>query len=129
MQNLLREKGDLLSLQSKAKSIMSHSFLVSFVVLLLFSMLDLCLLADNHTDYTRNGGVQLIPTEPIIKIVSNFVISAIVSVAAVFSYGYIRICIMMFSGRIKSIGVEIALAIVLIVFLSAFINYQPWINI
>lgn len=129
MMNLLKEKGDLFLLQSKAKRIMSYSFLASFVVLLLFSMLDLCLSADYHTDYTRNGGIQLIPAEPIVNIVSNFIISAIVSVAAVVSYGFIRICLMMFSGRIRRIWIEIALAVFLIVSLSHYINDQPWINI
>ena len=36
---------------------------------------------------------------------------------------------MMFSGRIRRIGIEIALAVFLIVSLSHYINDQPWINI
>lgn len=127
--NLFKKEGVLLSLGSKAKTIASYSFMISFIVLLLYLMSDLCSSPDYHTDYTRNGGVPLIPGETIIKIVFIFIISAIVSVALVLSYGYIRICLMMFSGRIRRIGIEIALAVFLIVSLSHYINDQPWINI
>ncbi len=126
--NQFKKEGALL-LGSKAKTIASYSFMISFIVLLLYSMLDLCLSPDYNTDYTRNGSVTLIPGETIIKIVFNFIISAIVSVALVLSYGYIRICVMMFSGRIRRIWIEIALAVFLIVSLSHYINDQPWINI
>lgn len=126
---LFKNEDALLALGSKARTIASYSFMISFIALLLYSMLDLCLSPDYHTDYTRNGGVPLIPVETIIKIVFNFIISAIVSVAVVLSYGYIRICLMMFSGRIRRIGIEIALAVFLIVSLSHYINDQPWINI
>lgn len=126
--NHFKKEGALL-LGSKAKTIASYSFMISFIVLLLYSMLDLCLAPDYHTDYTRNGSVTLIPGETIIKIVFNFIISAIVSVALVLFYGYIRICVMMFSGRIRRIWIEIALAVFLIVSLSHYINDQPWINI
>ena len=126
---LFKKEDALLALGSKGKTIASYSFMITFIVLLLYSMLDLCLSPDYHTEYTRNGGVPLIPVETIIKIVFNFIISVIVSVAVVLSYGYIRICLMMFSGRIRRIGIEIALAVILIVSLSHYINDQPWINI
>lgn len=118
----------ILAIDTITKKVASYAFLVSFAVMLIISILEICGTTDSHTDFTRNGGSLSITYEAVTSIVRNMIKAAIISIAVVVFYWYVRMCFFLFSGRIRRLGIEISIAIVLLAVLKVYINDGIWIN-
>ena len=122
-------KHDVLVIDTTTKRVASYAFMVSFTVLLIISIWEICGTTDDQSDFTRNGSVASIPLETVVSIVGDIIKAAVLSVGIVLFYWYIRMCFILFSGRIRRIGVEIALAFMMLAYLSVFMNDMFVVNI
>ena len=125
--NLVSQHG-ILAIDRVTKKVASYAFLSSFALMLIVSIWELCGTADSHSDFTRNGGGMSVPVDAVFEIVSDIVKAAVFSVGVVVFYWYVRMCFILFSGRIRSLGVEIALTLLMLAYLSVFMNDQLWIK-
>ena len=108
---------EVLSINSVTKKIASYTILISFVVMLVFSIWEICGTADRHTESMRNGAVS-IPGETLSAVLVDFSKAVMLSFGAVAVYWYVRMCFILFSGRIRRLGIEVALGFVMLWYLS-----------
>ena len=118
----------IIAIDSLTKKVATYAFMASFVVLLVISIWEICGTTERHSDFMRNGAVVSIPVDTVFSIVSDIVKASIISVGVVFFYWYIRMCFVFFSGRIRRLGVEIALTLIMITYFSVYMNDSLWIN-
>ncbi len=118
---------DILSFGSVTKKIASYTILISFVVMLVFSIWEICGTADSHTESMRNGATS-IPIETLSAIFVDFSKAVMLSIAAVTIYWYVRMCFILFSGRIRRLGIEVALGFMMLWYLAINGNDQLWID-
>ena len=118
---------DILSFGSVTKKIASYTILISFVVMLVFSIWEICGTADSHTESMRNGATS-IPIETLSAIFVDFSKAVMLSIAAVTIYWYVRMCFILFSGRIRRLGIEVALNFMMLWYLAINGNDQLWID-
>lgn len=124
----LVSKHGILAIDNITRKVASYSFLVSFAVMLIVSIWEICGTTDSHNGFTRNGGPLFIPYEVVCSIVGDIIKAVIVSIAAVIIYWYVRMFFVLFSGRIRRIGIEVVIAIAMLVILSIYINDSIWQN-
>lgn len=103
------------------KRLASYTMLITFVVMLLSSIWKICGPTDSHSESIRNGAVG-IPEETLCAVIADVFNAALLSLAVVIGYWYVRVCFILFFGRIRRIGIEVALAIVMLWYLSANMN-------
>jgi hypothetical protein len=118
---------DILSFGSVTKKIASYTILISFVVMLVFSIWEICGTADSHTESMRNGATS-IPIETLSAIFVDFSKAVMLSFVAVAIYWYVRMCFILFSGRIRRLGIEVALNFMMLWYLAINGNDQLWID-
>ena len=119
---------DILSL-SPIK-VASYAFVLSYTVMFIVSVLELCSPTDGSADSTRSVLVISFPIEVLLIIISDLLKAALFTVAAIILYWYVSICFVLFSGRIRRIGLEIGLAIVMISYIALCnTKHQLWINV
>lgn len=109
------------AIDTMTKKLASYTMLVSFVVMLLISIWKICGPTDSHSESIRNGAVG-IPEETLCAVIADVFNAALLSLAVVIGYWYVRVCFILFYGRIRRIGIEVALAIVMLWYLSANMN-------
>ena len=126
--NLISEY-DILAIDATTKRVVSIAFMVSFTVLFVISIWKMCGTTDHHSDFTRNGTVTSIPIETVFSIVGNTLKAVAFSIGIVLFYWYIRMCFILFSGRIRRISVEIALALMMMAYLSVYMNDMLVVNV
>ena len=124
----LISKHGILAIDAPTKRVASYAFMVSFAVLMVTSIWEICGTTDYHYDFTRNGAVTSIPIETLLSIVGDIIKASLISISIVLFYWYIRMCFVLFSGRIRRIGVEIALALMMLAYLSVYMNDLLWVN-
>ena len=118
----------ILAIDSITKKVASYAFMASFVVLLVISIWEICGTTDRHSDFMRNGTVTTIPVDTVFSIVGDIIKASIFSAGVVIFYWYIRMCFILFSGRIRRLGVEIALALLMLAYFSVYMNDFLWLN-
>ena len=118
----------LLAIDNITKKVASYAFLASFVVLFVISLWEICGTPEGHSGFVRNGGSLSIPYNTVCSIVKDMVIAAVISIAAVIFYWYVRMCFILFFGRIRRLGVEVPIAIAMLV-LSVYINDNIYLNV
>jgi len=126
--NLISKHG-VLTIDTTTKRITTYTFMLSFMVLLVISIWEICGTMDNHSDFTRNGAVVSIPLESVFSIVYDVMKAAVFSIGIVLFYWYIRIFFLLFTGRIRRIGIEIALALLMMAYLSMYMNDMLMVNL
>ena len=99
----------VLSIDSVTKKIASYTILLSFVVMLVFSIWEICGTPDSHTESMRNGAAS-IPGETLSAVLVDFSKAVMLSLAAVAVYWYVRMCFILFSGRMRRLGIEVELS-------------------
>ena len=104
------------------KKLASYTMQISFVVMLLVSIWKICGPTDSHAESLRNGTTGGIPEETLCAVIADVFNAALLSIAVVIVYWYVRTCFFLFSGRIRRIGIEVALAVVMLWYLSANMN-------
>ena len=109
------------AIDAMTKKLASFTILVSFVIMLLISIWEVCGPTDSHSESIRNGAVG-IPEETLRVVIADVFNAALLSLAVVIGYWYVRVCFILFFGRIRRIGIEVALAIVMLWYLSANMN-------
>ena len=109
---------DILSFDSITKKIASYTILLSFVVMLVFSTWEICGTADSHTESMRNGATS-ITVETLSAVIVDFSKAVMLSFAVVAVYWYVRMCFVLFCGRIRRLGIEVVLALMMLWYLSA----------
>ena len=114
---------EVLSIDSITKKIASYTILISFAVMLVFSIWEICGTADSHTESMRNGSFS-IPGETLSAVFVDFSKAVMLSFAAVAVYWYVRMCFILFSGRIRRLGIELALGFMMLLYLSTNGNDQ-----
>ena len=107
----------VLSIDSVTKKIASYTILLSFVVMLVFSIWEICGTPDSHTESMRNGAAS-IPGETLSAVLVDFSKAVMLSLAAVAVYWYVRMCFILFSGRMRRLGIEVALGFLMLWYLS-----------
>ena len=118
----------VLAIDSMTKKVASYAFLTSFVVLFTNSIWKICGATDSHSDFSRNGTVTSFPVETVFFIVGDMIKAVLFSIGIVMLYWYIRMCFIRFSGRVRRLGVEIALTLSMLAYLSVYMNDKLWIN-
>ena len=113
----------VLSIDSVTKKIASYTILLSFVVMLVFSIWEICGTPDSHTESMRNGAAS-IPGETLSAVLVDFSKAVMLSLAAVAVYWYVRMCFILFSGRMRRLGIEVALGFLMLWYLSTNSNYE-----
>lgn len=111
------------------KKVASYAFIASFVVLLVISIWTLCRTTNSTPDFTRSGNVMPISTDAIGDIFENLFRSAIISISIVIFYWYVKICLFLFSGRIRRLGVELAFGMMMLGYLSVSPKEQMLVNV
>ena len=124
---------EVLTIKSTTKKVASIVFMLSFSIILVLSIWSFCKASDNPSDLTRNGrwGSSGILFEAIYAIIANIAASGFFSIAAIVFYVSLRLGFTLFfgfSGRIRRVVVEIALALIIMVLLSLRFNDQFWVN-
>lgn len=112
-----------------AKRLASYTMLITFVVMLLSSIWKICGPTDSHAESLRNGATEGIPEETLCAVIADVFNAALLSLAVVIGYWYVRVCFILFYGRIRRIGIEVALAIVMLWYLSANMNDNILVNV
>ena len=108
---------NVLPIDFVTKKIASYTVLISFVVMLVFSIWEICGTADSHTESMRNGAAS-IPGETFSTVLVDFSIAVMLSFGGVAVYWYFRMCFVLFSGRIRRLGIEVALGFMMLLYLS-----------
>ena len=81
------------------------------------------ILSDSHTESMRNGAAS-IPGETLSAVFVDFSKAVMLSFAAVAVYWYVRMCFVLFSGRIRRLGIELAWGFMMLCYLSTNGNDQ-----
>ncbi len=123
--NLINQHG-LFQGDSWSRKVVTYAFLLSFVVMLVLSIWDLCATTGAEYDSARNGVISSITIGFVLTIVGDVFKAAIVSVVSLILYWYIRMCFVLFYGHIRKLGVEMALGLIMLAFLSISTNYNLW---
>ena len=97
------------------KRIASSSLLISFSIMMFFSIWEICGENGNQVGAVRNPKYSVIEETLLWAIVGDMIKAVIVSVVIVASYWYVKICFVLFTGRIRRLGIEIALALITMV--------------
>lgn len=108
---------EVLSIDSITKKSASYTILISFVVMLVFSIWEICGTADSHTESMRNGAAS-ISGETLSAVLVDFSRAVMLSFGGVAVYWYFRMCFVLFSGRIRRLGIEVALGFMMLLYLS-----------
>lgn len=111
------------------KKVASYVFMASFAVLLVISIWELCRTTNSTPDFTRSGGILPISVDAIGDIFENLFRAAIFSIGIVIVYWYVRICFFLFSGRIRRLGIEGVLALLMLGYLSVSPKDQILVNV
>ena len=111
------------------KKVASYVFMASFAVLLVISIWELCRTTNSTPDFTRSGGILPISVDAIGDIFENLFRAAIFSIGIVIVYWYVRICFFLFSGRIRRLGIEGVLALLMLGYLSVSSKDQILVNV
>ena len=111
------------------KKVASYVFMASFAVLLVISIWELCRTTNSTLDFTRSGGILPISVDAIGDIFENLFRAAIFTIGIVIVYWYVRICFFLFSGRIRRLGIEVALALLMLGYLSVSPKDQILVNV
>ena len=109
------------AIDTVTKKLASYTMLISFIVMLLISIWKKCEPTDSHSESIRNGAVG-IPEETLCAVIGNVFNAAILSLAVIIGYWYVKVCFILFSGRIRRIGIEVALALFMLWYLSSNMN-------
>ena len=111
------------------KKVASYVFMASFAVLLVISIWELCQTMNSTPNFTRSRGILPISVDAIVDIFENLFRSAIFSIGIVIVYWYVRICFFLFSGRIRRLGIEAVLALLMLGYLSVSPKDQILVNV
>ena len=82
---------------------------------------------DSHTESMRNGAAS-IPGETLSAVLVDFSKAVMLSFVAVTIYWYVRMCFILFSGRVRRLGIEVALSFMMLWYLAINGNDQLWID-
>lgn len=97
------------------KRIVSYSLLISFCIMMIFSIWEICGENGNQVGAVRNPEYSVIEETLLWAIVGDMIKAMVITIVIVVFYWYVRICFFLFSGRIKRLGIEIALALITMV--------------
>lgn len=122
-------KHDVLAIDTSTKRVASYAFMVSFVVLMIISIWEICSTTDNKSDFSRNGTIASIPIETVFSIIGDIIKATVMSFGIVLCHWYIRICFILFFGRIRRIGIEIALTLIMLAYLYVQMNDLLVVNV
>ncbi len=111
------------------KKVASYVFMASFAVLLVISIWELCQTMNSTPNFTRSRGILPISVDAIGDIFENLFRAAIFSIGIVIVYWYVRICFFLFSGRIRRLGIEGVLALLMLGYLSVSPKDQILVNV
>lgn len=111
------------------KKVASYVFMASFAVLLVISIWELCQTMNSTPNFTRSRGILPISVDTIGDIFENLFRAAIFSIGIVIVYWYVRICFFLFSGRIRRLGIEGVLALLMLGYLSVSPKDQMLVNV
>lgn len=126
--SLLRGQGRLFY-DSITRKVISYSLLVSYIIFLMLSIWELYWANDYEVirESWVNGG-SLVSMDGFFVIIGNVIKAFFVALVAVLVYWYVRLFFCQFSGRIRRMGVEIILALMMLAYLSVYKNDFVWIN-
>lgn len=111
------------------KRIASYSLLISFGIMMIFSIWEICGENRNQVGAVRNPEYSVIEETLLWAIVGDMIKAVIVSVVIVASYWYVKICFILFTGRIRRLGIEIALALIAMVSILISTEELLWLNV
>ena len=111
------------------KRIASYSLLISFGIMMIFSIWEICGENGNQVGAVRNPKYSVIEETLLWAIVGDMIKAVIVSVVIVASYWYVKLCFILFTGRIRRLGIEIALALITMVSFLVSTKEQLWLNV
>lgn len=112
--NMVSQQGKL-NIDSVTKRIASYSLLTSFAIMMIFSIWEICGENGNQVGAVRNPEYSVIEETLLWAIVGDMIKAMVITIVIVVFYWYVRICFFLFSGRIKRLGIEIALALITMV--------------
>lgn len=104
-----------LNIDSVTKRIASYSLLTSFAIMMIFSIWEICGENGNQVGAVRNPENSVIEETLLWAIVGDMIKAMLITIVIVVFYWYVRICFL-FSGRIRRLGIEIALALITMVY-------------
>ena len=125
--NLLSQQG--IKTIVVTKKVAKYAFIASFVVLLVISIWNLCRTTNSSPDFSRSMSVLPISTDAIGDIFENLFRSAIISISIVIFYWYVKICLFLFSGRIRRLGAELAFGMMMLGYLAVSPKDQILVNV
>ena len=125
--NMVSQQGKL-NIDSVTKRIASYSLLTSFAIMMIFSIWEICGENGNQVGAVRNPEYSVIEETLLWAIVGDMIKAMVITIVIVVFYWYVRICFL-FSGRIKRLGIEIALASITMVSFLISTKEQLWINV
>lgn len=111
------------------KRIASYSLLISFGIMMIFSIWEICGENRNQVGAVRNPEYSVIEETLLWAIVGDMIKAMVITIVIVVFYWYVRICFFLFSGRIKRLGIEIALALITMVYFLISTKEQLWLNV
>lgn len=111
--NMVSQQGKL-NIDSVTKRIASYSLLISFGIMMIFSIWKICGENGNQVGTVRNPEYSVIEETLLWAIVGDTIKAMLITIVIVVFYWYVRICFL-FSGRIRRLGIEIALALITMV--------------
>lgn len=125
LRNLINQHG-VFQGDSWSRKVVTYSFLLSFVVMLVLSIWDLCATTGEEQELARNGVISSITIGFVFIIVGDVFKAAIVSIVSLILYWYIKMCFVLFYGHIRKLGVEMTLGLIMMAFLAISTNYNLW---
>ena len=126
--NMVSQHGNQ-DIYAVTKRIASYSLLISFGIMMFFSIWEICGENGNQVGAVRNPKYSVIEETLLWAIVGDMIKAVIVSVVIVASYWYVKICFILFTGRIRRLGIEIALALIAMVSFLISTEELLWLNV
>ena len=126
--NIVSQHGNQ-DIYAVTKRIASYSLLISFGIMMIFSIWEICGENGNQVGAVRNPKYSVIEETLLWAIVGDMIKTVIVSVVIVASYWYVKICFILFTGRIRRLGIEIALALIAMVSFLISTEELLWLNV
>ncbi len=126
--NMVSQHGNQ-DIYAVTKRIASYSLLISFGIMMIFSIWEICGENGNQVGAVRNPKYSVIEETLLWAIVGDMIKTVIVSVVIVASYWYVKICFILFTGRIRRLGIEIALALIAMVSFLISTEELLWLNV
>ena len=126
--NIVSQHGNQ-DIYAVTKRIASYSLLISFGIMMFFSIWEICGENGNQVGAVRNPKYSVIEETLLWAIVGDMIKAVIVSVVIVASYWYVKICFILFTGRIRRLGIEIALALIAMVSFLISTEELLWLNV